>query len=281
MTGPITLLTLGGCLTVDPLRPLYEQGTRISAPPFGFFPQLHTFGEVFQIVRYLRQEHTVPQSYRPLCRFPDGFLPPKRPPEFDKVDAVLVELQSPVELVFRGHYINRNGIARRVLDHIVPLGRDAAKCGSRWYRIGLIGMNERVRAEAAEDLARFVTEDMPDPALMRAVIQETRSEKSDLAQGFRDLQALVDKPIGVVGFVFQYMPDGRAVSWPAGFYDEILAQSRTLNLPVYEPADLVRSYGVEAALEHDYRHYRNEFKPVIADSLLEFATSLVSGATGS
>lgn len=116
--------------------------------------------------------------------------------------------------------------------------------------------------------------------LARAVFLETRARKTDVLGGFIKMQELLKRPIGVVSYVFRYMPDGRAISWPSGFREEVLDAAKELNLPLFDPVRLVQRFGVEAALAEDLGHYSDNFMPFAANALIRFAMSVNENAKG-
>jgi hypothetical protein len=276
-SAPLNTLLFGGCLVHAPVRHVSRTQNGLAYRKYGVMP-IHTFGEMFQIVEILRGEKTVPPELRHLCRMATELAPVPGASDFSDIDVALVEPASPIELTFRGIAINRTGIMHHVLRPIERQGSEAAKISARWLRQGLVGLNESVRAETGAKLLDYVQGQTEEAELARAVIRETHASRSDIAGGFRKMQELLGCPIGVAIYVFRYMPDGRPVSWPAGFREDVLAAARQLDLPIFEPTPLVLQYGVEAALTADSRHYREEFLPVIGDALVEFARSVYEGS---
>jgi hypothetical protein len=141
-------------------------------------------------------------------------------------------------------------------------------------RQGLIGLNESIRRDASAKLLTHVTGDTEDAELARAVIRETHAFPSDIPGDFQKMQALLGCPVGVALYVFRYMPDGRAISWPAGFRETVLAAAQDQNLPIFDPVPLVINYGVEAALTPAVAHYSDAFLPVAGGALVDFIQSV-------
>ena len=135
-------------------------------------------------------------------------------------------------------------------------------------------MNETIRAEAAAKLASYVPGASPHEEFSRALFLETRSSRTDVLGGFIKMREMLNRPMGVVSYVFRYMPDGRPISWPAGFREEVLAAAKRLDLPVFDPVPMVQSFGIETALQVDLGHYSERFLPLAADGLIEFARSV-------
>jgi len=276
MQEPTTVLAMGACLLHGPLNPLAKERKRLAFPKYGVFPGVYTFGEMFQALDILLGKRDVPAEIRPLANIQPSFVARPSAIGFPEVDAVLIEPSSPVDIEYRGCFLNRNRLTHYVIAPIKGTSREAAKAASQWLRTGLIGIDEEVRAKAAEELVQHVPADLPDKDFIADVILETRSHKADVLAGFKGISSIVKRPMGVIGYVFQYLPDGRALSWPEGFLEEIMAAAEELDLPVFQPADVVRSYGVKEALGDDLRHYREEFNPFIAEAIAQFCDSLAA-----
>ena len=279
MAGPTTVLPMGACLLHGPLNPIARERTRIAFPKYGTFPGVYTFGEMFQALDILLGKRDVPAQIRPIANIQPNFVARPSAIGFDEVDAVLVEPSSPVDLEYRGCYLNRNRLTHYVIAPIKGVSREANKAANQWLRSGLIGLNDQLRASAAEALLKHIPEDLPDKDFIADVILQTRSRRADVLGGLRGISSIVQKPMGIVLYVFQYLPDGRTLSWPEGYQEEILAAAKQLELKVFQPADMVRSYGLNEALRDDLRHYKPEFMPVVAEALCEFADSIAAPAS--
>jgi len=298
MAGPTTVLPMGACLLHGPLNPIARERTRIAFPKYGTFPGVYTFGEMFQALDILLGKRDVPAQIRPIANIQPNFVARPSAIGFDEVDAVLVEPSSPVDLEYRGCYLNRNRLTHYVIAPIKGVSREANKAANQWLRSGLIGLNDQLRASAAEALLKHIPEDLPDKDFIADVILQTRSRRADVLGGLRGISSIVQKPMGIVLYVFQYLPDGRTLSWPEGllyvfqylpdgrtlswpegYQEEILAAAKQLELKVFQPADVVRSFGLNEALRDDLRHYKPEFMPVVAEALCEFADSIAAPAS--
>jgi hypothetical protein len=276
MVDTVNVFVFGACTMHGPL--MAQLGKSFTFAKYGPIPGTYTFGEKLQALAVLRGERDVPPEIRPLCAMRPNFGPVARAADFKDVDVVLVEASSPIDLTFRGCKLNRLPLYQQIVDPIVAARPEARKFGSLWYRTGLIGMNEEARARAGAELLKFIPDDMENAELMRAVIQETRPSKGDALEGYRRLRELFGRPMGAVIYIFQYMEDGRAVSWPAGFHEELKAAAEQLKIPVFDPSVIVNQYGVKNALKDDRRHYREDFWPVVGKAMVDFAFSIRDGA---
>ena len=106
---------------------------------------------------------------------------------------------------------------------------------------------------------------------MQIVASQDANFDRDTAR--QKMQTLLGCPVGVALYVFRYMPDGRAISWPAGFRETVLLAAQNLDLPIFDPVPLVVEYGVEKALEPPLAHYSKEFLPVAGNALADFIQS--------
>lgn len=180
-----------------------------------------------------------------------------------------------MEVNFRGYVVSRNFIYRHIVEPLRSVSKEAIQCANSWFRVGLMDLNELVRAEAASRLLGYLPADLAiGTELAQAVITEARSKRSDIEGGFQRMQALLGRPIGVVTYTFRYLEDGRAISWPAGFKEEVVSVAELLGLPIFDPSPLVRDFGVSRALRADQGHYSEAFLPTIADALATFAESV-------
>jgi len=270
MDRPTTVLPMGACLLHGPLNPVARERARLAYPKYGTFPGVSTFGEMFQALDILLGKTDVPAEIRPIANMRANFVAKPSAAGFAEVDAVLVEVSSPVDLEYRGSFLNRNTLTQIVLNPIRATGREAAKAAAQWLRLGLVGMDDEVRAQAAEELVKLIPAELPDRELFADVILETRSSETNVLEGFTRLRSIIQRPMGISVYTFQYLADGRALSWPAGFQETVLAAAETLGLPTFQASDVVREYGVKRALRDDLRHYTEEFNPVIAEALADF-----------
>jgi hypothetical protein len=277
LRGRLNTLLFCGCQVHWPLGRTRSARRRLACNAYGPIKEIHSFGEMFQMIEVLRGQRTIPRELRVLSRA--AKLKPNRgAADFADVDVVLIEPSSPIELSFRGVAFNRMALNAMVLKPATALGKDAARHAAHWIRHGLVGMNEEMRARSADELVKCFPGDSPRDVLRRAVIVETRSAKADVLGGFRRMQELIPRPIGIVSYVFRYMPDGRVVSWPAGFRDDVLDAASQLGLPLFDPEPLVQEFGLQKALEADLGHYSAAFMPVIGKALIAFAENIHKNA---
>jgi len=270
MSEKLTALVMGGCLVRRPLRSVPNLQSRLVVDRYGIIKVVHSMAEMIQAVEFLKGRREIPPEIRFLTSVSPFLKPLPEGDDFRDLDLVLAEPGSPVDITFRGFATNRGRISDLVLKPIEDTVPEARKLTLKWVRLGLMEMNEEARQETSAKLLELVPDD-GQAEFRRAVIAETRAAPSDVVQGLKKLQELTNRPIGVVVFVFRYMPDGRPVSWPAGSREGAIAAAKALDLPYFEPTALVQQHGVQNALEKDQRHYTENFLPVIGEAIVEFA----------
>jgi len=269
----LNVLLFGGCLVHWPMTRTSKAKGRIRCDAYGPIREIHSFAEMFQIIEILRGQRKIPEEFQSISRMTE-LAPVPGAADFGDVDVVLLEPASPIELIFRGVAFHRNAITTKFLKPIADRGPQERKVAATWLRHGLVGLNDEIRAEAAAKLAGYVVGETPEDDFARAVFLEVRSRKTDVLGGFIKMRELINRPTGVVCYNFRYMPDGRPISWPAGFREEVLSAAQQLNLPVFDPAPMVQSFGVSEALAEDLGHYSEKFMPVAAEALLKFIESV-------
>ena len=277
----IKILALGGCLLHGPLNrytklqfnPLFTLGLK------GYARETYSFGEMRQLVRFVRGEIQIPAGIKVLAGMDPWFEPRPGIGDFAEADAVLLEPNTAVEIIHGDYVLNRTAIVKHILEaiRIISPGPETARQTNFWMSRGLLGGNDVSQRELGRQLVSLIPETMPFADLVRDVLMNARSEQGDLALGLRDLRAMIDRPMGVMTYIFQYMPDGRPISWPSDFRDDVLAAATALNLPVFEPWRLVEQYGAEVVLKEDRRHWNETFMPTISQAIVDFAAEVAHG----
>ncbi len=267
MGRPLRILCLGGCNLRQPIQSGGHPGEyQFAGPPFFTYG----LGEMTQALACYRGDRTIPRNFLRLCNMRPDTEPTPAASPLGSLDVALVEPNTSVEIVLDGIYINRAPIWR-LLKPLRQLGPTAVKALVRWYEKGLSGLDPAARREAAGELIPLIPPDWPRAGLMTRVLRHAESATPPLAGPMERLVADLGVPVGVVLFNWAYMPDGRPLSWPAGFRGEVVAAAERLGLPVFDPADHIRRASVAVALESDLRHYTPAFYRVIAGPLIEFA----------
>jgi hypothetical protein len=278
----VKILPLGGCLLQAPLmthnRRLYVN-TRKIVGRFSY-PPLYSFSEIFQFIRAVRGEISVPEPIKQLAGFNKDFQPNPSIGDFADMDAVLLEPNTPTDIVYGDYTLNRTAILMKILLPIRAAHPDleTAKMTNHWLTKGLLGNDEAAQKALAKTLVGLMPKTLPFFDILCDVLMSARTRQQDVADGLRVLRSMIDRPTGVLTFTFQFMPDGRPVSWPAGFQDEVLSTANALALPVFEPGrlveKLVEQHGAAKVLMPDLRHYSDDFMPVVGRAIADFAATV-------
>lgn len=271
---PLNALLLGGCMLHWPILRTRVHHAILECDTYGRLIEVFTFAEMLQLLAVLQEKVEIPATLRPLARMPADFRARVPVNNFEAMDVALVCPSSPIELTFRGIAVNGQCLLHLVLDAIQGDRALGLRLAQQWLRSGLQQLNHSVRVDAGAKLLRLIDEPSPAADLARAVIEEARSHPADIGADLRRLRDLVGRPMGVILYYFRYMPNGRALSWPAGFHQDLLASAKALGIPVYDPAPLVIQHGVTSVLNGN-RHYNRKFLPLAGAAIAEFAVSIV------
>lgn len=281
----VQLFSIGACLLSAPVNELARSGRvedswrtkGIGGPAF------YTLDEAIQIIRFMRGELTIPPLFRDLLALHQNEDWRPLSACFDTAQAVLIEVNSPVGIMYSRYALCRARLAERILTPLRAGGGNVAQAAIDWYWQGLMAGNTKVLAESAQTLVRAVRDDMPNPDLQRAVLVDTRPYRRDVAglvEGLAMVRDAFRAPIGVITYTHQYMPDGRPLPWPLDFVEQTLAAAKQLNLPVFKPSEFVAQYGAKRALMPDRMHYQPEFTSALADQMWEFVKDIADLPSG-
>ncbi len=276
-------LLLGGCLLHGPLLEYGRRHIDVRAYPQLSFAagELYALEEMIQFVSLVRGEISIPPDNRRLAAIAGEFEPSESMRHLDAVNVALVEPGTASHFALGDFVLNRRAIITEIIDPIRrthPEDR-VARLTSVWLNKGLTGGDRATQTTLGREMASLHPAQGAYGDLIREVLIEVRAEISPIEQSLAELRVLIDRPIGMVTFTFQYMEDGEPISWPAGFIDDILAASRGLGLPVFEPRELVRQVGVATAMEPDRRHYQRSFLVPMGAALVDFTSRIGKDAS--
>jgi hypothetical protein len=280
MTGSKVLL-FGGCLSHGALNTVSKTTKAISFARVASrrgTPATYTLGEALQLLAFLGRERPIPLEMRTACAVSTDYEPMPKV-DYSIVDVALVEVISNVEFWCGPYCLNRTAVLDIVCNPIKARGgRPAAKAASAWINQGLMGCNEQVRASAAAALLTMIPDEHPQSHIVQLILRETRGMRRVVADGLREIQERLGRPIGVVSYVFQYMADGRTIYWPPELQQQTYAAVKLLDLPLFEPCTIVLREGVTKAMRSDLRHYDDAFLPVAGKELAAFANQVAAAA---
>ncbi len=279
----IRIVPFGGCSLVNPLGDLSRRGVAPSLfheMGFRWMPYAHSCGAAIQLIEFCRGNKTIPHEVRTLCYADPDIVPTgEKSKVIDTGDVILIELSTPIEMVYGDYILNNNRVSDGVVASLKNRGDDLGRLAARWRNQGMQRMNETVRADTVARILELLSDDEEDDApFLRDIIAKTVSRETKTDTMIADLATIRDDlklPMGMILHNFNYMPDGRPVSWPVDFRDNSIAAAKHLGIPFYDPAVLVEKYGAAVAMMNDMRHYSPELTPVVADLYYEFVEQVM------
>jgi hypothetical protein len=277
---------LGACLLHGPLGAAMRKGTATSSfsrIPNGALPSAYSIDEAIQLVRFVEGDITIPTELRPFCAIPQTMDPTTFPGgALSTADVVVLEVNSPVRIVYRDLCLVRSEIMGRIFEPLRAVQPDIVEAINTWYYGGLLNCEESARRSASEALASSVPSHWENAELLRSILLEARGvarNAQELEHGIAVLLGLIEGvPVGVMTYTHQYMPDGRPLPWPPDFVQHQVEAATNLGLPYVQPSRVVQQVGVAQALQDDRVHYRDEFQLVMGDVLVDFAEHVSSAA---
>lgn len=275
--SPFGVWPLGGCTIYNPAYAMQKAGLAfLSLQPTvqGTSPYSHTVGEHLQLIDYIRGVSDIAPELRPFCNMEFTPQPGRFEAALKNLDAVLVEECSDVEIVFRGTVLNRLRLEEATVTALRKGGDRELKLAARnWYWDGLLKVSPKREEFAAKILARMPHQGEANE-LLRAIIRETeprRIGRDVFTNSVKRIGSVLGKPVGVMTHTHYYMPDGRPLSWPPTFHDDIIAACRANGIPVMHFCEVVARHGTGVALKEDLSHWRDDFMPVVGKAMADFA----------
>lgn len=274
MSDPI-ILPLGGCLLHGPIshyqRTVRPVTLRLSAK--GVLRETYAIGEMFQIVDFLDGVTAIPREVKPFIGMDADFKPLATADFRRDTDIVVIEPNTSMEIHFDNFILNRTALTAAIVEPIRKLdpSQEMAKKTYTWLNKGVLGGDAFMRKEIGKDLASFVSGRLPACEIIGDILLNATAHQADIQKDMQSLHHLLNHPMALVTFTFEYLPDGQPVSWPANFMDDTVAAARKLGAPIFEPFKLVAEHGVEQALKPDRRHYADDFVPIVGKAIVDFA----------
>jgi hypothetical protein len=285
MVAPIEIFALGACLLHGPLAAAMREGAAASSFsrfPNGTIPSVYTIDEALQLVRFLKGERDIPAELRPYCSILPGIDPRVLPGgALDTADVVILEVNSPVRIEYRGYSLSRAEIIDRIFAPIRDISQEIYRAIDVWYTQGLMGADKTLREAGAKVLIPALPDNMVDVEMARSILSEATSHirtVDELAEGISALRELIQAPLGMMTYTHQYLPDGRPLPWPPEFVEQQIEAATRLELPYFQPSRVIRKEGVAQALQEDRVHYQDRFQPIMGNVLVEFSAHLVDSA---
>lgn len=189
-----------------------------------------------------------------------------------------MEMSTPIEYLYEGFALNINRFEEVTLPALKESGVPP-KLVSRW-RSALLKNNEETRKELAAEIFVASNGFSEEQQWLRQFIATTISRRVSVERMISDLDQLrsrLNAPLFMVHHNFQYMPDGRPVSWPPDFKEQSLEVARRLGVKALDYAPFVQQHGVSRVMAEDNRHWNPAFYEEISEHLYQFVRASLGG----
>jgi len=188
----------------------------------------------------------------------------------DDTEIAFVELSTPVEPMVGEVIVNFNRIQEFIIAPLRAAGVER-KLLSGWQQ-SLIGVRGDLK-ERADALLEGWPKNVPDNDQLRFNVRNLVSRRLDVDEMVRDLEILREKmrvPLALKLYDFKYMPDGRAIDWPAGFMAQQLEIARRMGLPTLNLSPPVAQLGAGRLIGNDMAHWRRDVLGLQAELMYDF-----------
>ena len=275
MSRPIRLLTFGGCGLNNMVATLSRsKETAMMYAEMGFrnTPFALSSPASVQLLDFVTLRRVVPAFVRRLCYGDPKHVPNEKQAQVAATaDIVVVEMSTPIEYLYDDFVLNINRFEEVMLpalkDYDIP-----PKLVSRW-RSALLKNFDDKRTELAAQLLEMMPELPEKDAWIRAFLAHTHSRyvTSDrMVEDLDEIRARSGVQLALIHHNFQYMPDGRPVSWPPEFKGLSLDVAKRLQAPALDFAPFVQEHGTSRVMASDNRHWNPDFYEKISEHFLKF-----------
>ena len=273
----LSLVPLGGCPLNIPLKRLYRRKLLTSAfreAGFKEWPLALSSADAAQLVQFGLGRIDIPERLNRFCyRDPNGGPAPSGSEAFSRAAFILVEMSTPVVIMFGGHVMNHNHFNNFLKQCSADDPQDIQRELMVWRYQGLQLQDEAKRAALAAKLLGHYSAKPDTPEILLELIERARGRSltaGDMTNDLAAIRAALKLPMAIVLHHYNYLPGARPVSFPANFLADTMEVAKRLGVPFYDPAPLVQRHGTDAAMEADMRHYKKDFNEIVADEYLRF-----------
>ncbi len=278
----IRALPFGGCGLNTPINLLHRQHRTMGMyREIGFkrTPYALSSSGAVQLLDFLTGQRNIPLWLRRLCYGDPEHEPDERQAKLAfTADLALVEMSTPIDLQFDGVVLNVNRFKEVVLPAL-KASLAPPKLVSRWYS-ALMNQRHEVHQQSTAELLPLLPDTSDEERQLLLLVRGVTSRRLSvdmMTEHLGSIRERLDMPFAIIHHNFQYLPDGRPVSWPAEFKGESLEVARRLNVPALDFLPFVVSNGVARVVAVDNRHWNIDFYPEIAEHLSAFMSGVVEG----
>jgi len=227
-------------------------------------------GAAVQLHEFCLGERFLPEETRMLAYMETTQPTPETRHAVEGSQIALVEMSTPIEPLIGDAIVNFNRVNDFIFKPLRAWGLDA-RIVSNWSN-SLYHMRDDV-----EERRRIVLDnwppDSPDDGTVRFGVENLQSRRVGVDDMVRDLERLRNRlqiPMVLKLYDFRYMPDSRALEWPAGFKTEQMEVARRMDLPTLDVTPIVQHLGVKRLIADDMMHWRDDTSPIQAQLIYDF-----------
>jgi hypothetical protein len=278
MTKLIRNFTLGSCGLHIPQSVL--TGLRFLTYPFAKLGFTHTpfalsSGAAIQLHEFCLGERSLPEAVRMLAYMDPNQPTPATRRTVEGAEIALVELSTSIEPLIGDAVVNFNRVSDFVLKPLRGWGMDPRLVNN--FSNSLFHLRDDV-----EERRRIVLDnwphDSPDDGSARFAVENLQSRRVGVDDMVRDLEHLRERlqiPMVLKLYDFRYMPDARALEWPAGFKTEQVEVARRMGLPTLSLTPIVQHLGVKRVIADDMMHWREDTSPIQAQAIYDILADVL------
>ncbi|MHC5558281.1 hypothetical protein [Kocuria sp. U4B] len=249
---PPTVLALGSCRVIRPLRTLHASG-RIQLLNHDKHLQwfTHTAAAARQSAEILTGLTTIPPAYREVVFETHLELPENLAhPGPMNLDLVIVEVGTWKQQRLKGLELN----------------------GHKVY-----GIAER-DGYAGRHVMHGRTGDLPEDHLLKHVTY-SRAEHDEIARDLLRIREILKTPVMAVNPTYSEGSDGTQIPERAKLTEQLRAIEAEHGIPFYDTKDVILTHGIDVALK-DPNHYRTDFEPVVGEHMHQMIQQVTTNRTG-
>lgn len=280
------VLSLGNCSINNPINFLVKQGLVFDAwSPLrdkkGFkinTPYISTPNELIQLINHISGYKSIPIEYHKYIWLYDYDVD-----NFDVVsdsDVALFEYRINDEIFLGDISLSRSRLMNLFVEYFAKFGELQKKIVLEWLNQGLLRANIERQISTANSLIESLPSNFRIPDLEKEILFNARvdslSKTEDMVKELEKINKFLNKPIGVVSFIWKYLPDGRALTWPTDIRQKLAAACAVLDFPFFDPpVDLIEKFGIKLIdADRNYEYYNDNEMPLISSEFLKFVNMI-------
>lgn len=238
---------------------------------------------MIQAYDFLKGAKAIPSDLQRIYTGEEGYFEaaPDAPKILDECDVAIFEISTPFEFVYRDLILNVNRLSEFFSEYCQATGTPQRNFDA--WRTALLKRQTDKASELSDVLRSSLVEPEWDGVDLADLIGSLKCNQlgvEETTEHVAELRDRVGKPTGMVIHNFRFMPDGRAISWPAEFKRDSIEVARRLGLATFDLAPLIVEHGAPLVVAEDGRHWNpGAGMSLVGSWLADFAESLGDNAT--